>query len=220
MTNGTVLIVDDNEAVRRLLVAMLESEGYAALHADSARHAMQIASAHRIDAFLVDIDMPGTSGIALSRIIREAPDYKLTPILFVTGTTGNLAAAFAAGGGDLINKPIDPLVLQARLKMQLQRAEDAQQLSRTRSMLNHYLSSTHARSCGRRGTNRRPALARTARSGHSIYRHSWLYGPVRRNGTPAALQTRKRRACDASASGPRARWLCRQVRWRRIDGRL
>jgi adenylate cyclase len=140
MINGTILIVDDDEDVRFLLAAMLESDGYAALQTNSAERAMEIASANRIDAFLLDIAMPGTSGIELCRMIRKLPAYKGTPILFVTGAADNLAEAFACGGDDFLNKPIDRLALQTRLKVQLQRAEHGGRLSRTLSMLDRYLS--------------------------------------------------------------------------------
>ena len=140
MRGRKVLIVDDEEAVRRLIAELVEREGYDVLHANSAESAMATASRYRIDAFLLDLDMPGTSGITLCRLIRGIKEYEAVPIVFVTGTTSNLEEAFAAGCDDLINKPIDPLVLRARLNGHVQRAEYAKLLSSTRRMLDHYVS--------------------------------------------------------------------------------
>ncbi|PYR99886.1 MAG: hypothetical protein DMG12_19370 [Acidobacteria bacterium] len=140
MRGRKVLIVDDEEAVRRLIAELVEREGYDVLHANSAESAMATASRYRIDAFLLDLDMPGTSGTTLCRMIRGIKEYEAVPIVFVTGTTSNLEEAFAAGCDDLINKPIDPLVLRARLNGHVQRAEYAKQLSSTRRMLDHYVS--------------------------------------------------------------------------------
>src|SRR5437867_2429142 len=112
MTRRNILVVDDEDAVRRFIAEVVESADCDVLQANSAESAMTIASANRIDAFLLDIDMPGASGTSLCRMIREIDEYRTAPILFVTGTTTDLEEAFAAGCDDLISKPIDPLVLR------------------------------------------------------------------------------------------------------------
>ena len=135
-----ILVVDDDEAVRSVIVELLERDGYDALQANSAESAMIALSMNRIDGFLLDIDMPETNGISLCRMIRQIKDYEAAPILFATGSTTNLDEAFAAGCNDFISKPIEPLVLRARLRGHLQRTEYAQLLSSTRRMLDHYVS--------------------------------------------------------------------------------
>ncbi len=140
MARQKILIVDDEQSVRRLLAEFVERDGYEALQTDSADNAMRILSTNRIDGFLLDIDMPGTSGTVLCRRIRAIKEYEAAPIVFVTGTTNNLEEAFAAGCDDLINKPIDPLILRARLNGHIQRAEYASRLASTGRMLDHYVS--------------------------------------------------------------------------------
>src|SRR5580698_4293112 len=140
MTKRRVMIVDDDEAVRSLLAGLVEQEGYEAFPADSAKSAISLASREQITAFLLCMDSPEINGPTLCRTIRGMADYKLVPIIFVAGTNSNLTEAFAAGCDDLINKPIDPLVLRARLNGHIQRTESFQQLDRTRKILDQYLS--------------------------------------------------------------------------------
>jgi len=138
--NRTILVVDDENSIGCLIEELLEGEGYDVLHADNADKAMQVIADHRIDGFLLDVEMPGKDGIVLCRKIREIETYAVAPILFVTSTTTNLEKAFAAGCDDLINKPIDALVLRARLNGHMKRAEFSKELSNTRRMLDHYVS--------------------------------------------------------------------------------
>jgi adenylate cyclase len=140
MNRRKVLIVDDDEPIRRLIGAMIERDGYDPLLADSGESALVTTSTNHVEAFLLDINLPGMSGFSLCRKIREIQQYQTAPILFVTSTVNNLEDAFAAGCDDLINKPIDSLVLRARLKAHIQRAEYAQLLSSTRRMLDQYVS--------------------------------------------------------------------------------
>ena len=138
----SILVVDDDDLVRSTIAAMLERQGYTVLEAESGDQATAIARTNRIDTFLLDMEMPGTSGIELCRIIRAMDAYRVTPILFVTGAgeQSHLAEAFAAGCDDFINKPVDAVVLRARVRGHLGRLEYFQQLERARRALDHYLS--------------------------------------------------------------------------------
>ncbi len=110
------MIVDnDIQAVRSVIAALVEQEGYEVFQADDATSAIDNSSRVRITAFLLSMDSLEIDGTALCRAIREMAEYKLVPIIFVAGTNSNLAEGFAAGCDDLINRPIDPLVLRARL---------------------------------------------------------------------------------------------------------
>ncbi len=139
---GRILVVDDDRLVRGAIAALLERRGYAVLQAEDAGQGAAMARTNPIDAFLLDIEMPGASGIDLCRTLRAMDAYTLTPILFVTGAVERelLVEAFAAGGNDFINKPMDDFVLLARLKGHLERHTYFQQLERARQMLNRYVS--------------------------------------------------------------------------------
>jgi adenylate cyclase len=134
--------VDDDDLVRSTIAAMIEREGYIVLEAETADQAITIARTSRIDAFLLDMEMPKKSGMELCRNIRAMDAYKVTPILFVTGAgeQSHLAGAFAAGCDDFINKPVDAVILRGRLKGHLDRLSYYEELERARQELNHYLS--------------------------------------------------------------------------------
>lgn len=138
----SVLLVDDDAFVRTTIAEMLEGQGYTVLQAETGNAAIATAMRTHIDAFLLDMEMPGMSGAELCRIIRAMDAYKVTPILFVTGAVEhtNLVEAFAAGCDDFINKPFDAVVLRARLGGNLARLHYFEQLRHTREALNQYLS--------------------------------------------------------------------------------
>jgi adenylate cyclase len=138
----TVLIVDDQSTARGVLRRMLERAGYRVMEAESGERALALAAAGAVDALVLDLKMPGIGGIETCRRLRATQRHRITPILVVTALDERqvLTAAFAAGCDDFIPKPIEPVVLEARLHSHLQRAELYFQLERVRSSLNRYLS--------------------------------------------------------------------------------
>ena len=138
----TVLIVDDDARVRRALAELLRFEGYQVLEADSGETALELAGGCHVDSFLLDIEMPGLSGINLCRKLRGLEQYRMTPIIFVTGLDedSNLEEAFDAGANDFLMKPPNAVILRIRLKGHLERMEYFQRLERARRILQQYLS--------------------------------------------------------------------------------
>jgi len=136
-----ILVADDDRSVREMLAQALESDGYQVIEADSGESAIVLALNLNIDAFLVNLEMPRMNGIEVCRTLRGLDQYQTTPIIFVTGTGEHgLAEAFAAGCDDLINKPVNLVILRARLRGHLQRMEYFQRLDRARLVLRQYLS--------------------------------------------------------------------------------
>ena len=138
----TVLIVDDQSTARGVLRRMLERAGYRVMEAESGEQALALAADSAVDAVVLDVKMPGIGGIETCRRLRATQRHRITPILVVTALDERqaLTSAFAAGCDDFIPKPIEPVVLEARLHSHLQRAELYFQLERVRSSLNRYLS--------------------------------------------------------------------------------
>ena len=136
-----ILIADDDRAIRKTLSSLLESDGYEIVEADSGESAIMLAQDRHIDAFLVDLEMPGMNGIEVCHTLRGFEQYQTTPIIFITGTGEHgLSEAFAAGCDDLIHKPVSIVILRARLNGHLQRMEYFQRLERARRVLHQYLS--------------------------------------------------------------------------------
>jgi class 3 adenylate cyclase len=121
---------------------VLTLEGYAVEEAASGEEAIALACAKRMDAFLLDMEMPRMSGVEVCRAIRKIDHYQTTPIIFVTGVEENwgLAEAFNAGADDLISKPPNIHIIRARIKGHLKRMEYFQGLERARGVLKQYLS--------------------------------------------------------------------------------
>jgi DNA-binding NtrC family response regulator len=104
---ASVLLIDDDESVRRLLSDFLAPLGYDVREAADATTGLRLVVAAPPDAILLDIDMPGLSGVEALPSLRA-----LTPtsiILIVSGSTDPTVASLARGYGafDFVTKPID-----------------------------------------------------------------------------------------------------------------
>ncbi len=138
----TILITDDDAGIRETLSEILDTEDYEVLQAESGDRAIAVAKSRHIDAFLLDMEMPGMDGIEVCRALRRMDEYQSTPIIFVTGIGEDrgLEDAFAAGCDDFISKPPSAMILVARLNGHLKRMEYFQRLERARGALRQYLS--------------------------------------------------------------------------------
>ena len=108
MTNGRLLIVDDDIVVRDSLGKWFESEGFDVTIAAGAPPALEILSHDRFDLALVDIKMPGVDGIELQAKLRQIdPDM---PVVIMTGyaSVETAVRALKNGAYDYITKPFDP----------------------------------------------------------------------------------------------------------------
>ena len=117
-----VLVVDDDPAVRQMLVEYLSSHGYDVRQAASGE-AMRAELARAAPAVvLLDIGLPGEDGLTLARYLRERHDVG---IIMVTGAGDvvDRVAGLEVGADDYIAKPFDPRELRARIKSVLRRLE-------------------------------------------------------------------------------------------------
>jgi len=84
-----ILVVDDEPDVVTYLVTLLADQGYSTASAADGNEAMASAKAQRPDLILLDISMPGKSGIRFYRELRSDPELADTKVLVVTGVTGH-----------------------------------------------------------------------------------------------------------------------------------
>jgi Adenylate cyclase, family 3 (some proteins contain HAMP domain) len=138
----SILVVDDDRITRVILERMLCEAGYEVFTAENGERALELLQQREINAFVLDIRMPGMSGIELCRRLRSLAPYKITPVLFVTvmEEQANIREAFDAGGDDYVVKPVEPMILKARLSGLMQKIELINQLARVRRNLNRYVS--------------------------------------------------------------------------------
>jgi adenylate cyclase len=144
MGQYTIGIIDDDPSVQDVLKAFLERESYRVTVSSSYDEALALAKdkEKRFDAFLMDIQVGGRSGIELCHNIRALELHRHTPIICFTSQDDPqvLLSAFNAGADDFISKPINFVSLLARLKLQLQKTDYFKKLERAQAMLSRYLS--------------------------------------------------------------------------------
>ena len=142
MAEYTIGVVNDDPSIQQILKSFLETEGYRVVMSAHCEDAVTLARSKRFDAFLIDVEVDGGSGIELCRVIRSIETHKRTPIICFTDQDNPdvLPKAFDAGADDFIAKPINFVSLLARLKLQLQKTDYFLKLERARQMLRRYLS--------------------------------------------------------------------------------
>ncbi|SIQ35403.1 response regulator [Peribacillus simplex] len=116
-----ILVVDDEERIRRLLKMYLEREEYIIDEAENGDMALTKALENDYDLILLDIMMPGKDGIEVCRELREK---KTTPIIMLTakGEEVNRVQGFEVGTDDYIVKPFSPREVVLRVKALLRRS--------------------------------------------------------------------------------------------------
>ena len=127
MNNKTVLIVDDEAAIREMIAVALQIAGYDCLEAENAHIAHALVVDHQPDINLLDWMMPEVSGIELARRLKRETDYADIPIIMLTARSeeDNKIQGLEAGADDYITKPFSPRELIARLKAVLRRTATA-----------------------------------------------------------------------------------------------
>lgn len=111
-----VLLVEDEPNVASLINRGLTEAGYGITVAPDGKMGLTLASQYEFDVIILDIMLPGISGMEVCKRLRE--DQVHTPILFLTalGTTENIVAGLDAGGDDYLVKPFKFAELEARIK--------------------------------------------------------------------------------------------------------
>ncbi len=121
---NTILLVDDDALLRRSLAFILEREGFAVRTAADALTALKIVEAERPLLALLDINMPGMSGLDALRHLRERFGV---PVIFVTARRRQLdeVLGLELGADDYVTKPFDTDVLLARIRVVLRHSQPA-----------------------------------------------------------------------------------------------
>src|ERR1700678_1822071 len=118
---GSLLLVEDDEAVRQSLRNTLEAVGFCLGEASSGHEALLVAQHHPFETILLDVNMPGIGGMETCRRIRQL--YPLLPILVLTvrDEEKDKVEALDAGADDYITKPFQFLELTARVRSAIRR---------------------------------------------------------------------------------------------------
>lgn len=117
-----VLVVDDEEMIRRLFATALTQAGLAVTVAANGPDALRLAADANISVVLLDSFMPGMAGIDVLRTLRAQPGTATLPVILVTGAddVDDRARGLAAGANDYVVKPVALDELVTRVRSQLQ----------------------------------------------------------------------------------------------------
>ena len=127
MTSAKVLVVDDESQIRRVLRTTLTSQGYTVAEAKSGDEALELIRQERPDLILLDVNMPGRSGLETCREVRSSSDIPII-MLTVRNTERDKVQALDAGADDYVVKPFGSEELMARIRAALRRTAPAEAL--------------------------------------------------------------------------------------------
>jgi two-component system KDP operon response regulator KdpE len=129
MNPGTILIVDDEPAIRRALKMTLKDQGFFTIEAARGEEAVALVRTGSFDAVLLDINMPGMSGVQTCRSIRMISAQLPILMLTVRDSEDDKVEALDAGADDYVTKPFQLRELTARVRASMRtrsRPKDAQ----------------------------------------------------------------------------------------------
>lgn len=124
MSNLNILVVEDEEGIREMLVMALEQASFNVTPVASAELALQALAENMIDLILLDWMLPGISGVELARRLKHDAGYKDLPIILLTarGEEEDKIRGLEIGADDYITKPFSPKELIARIKAVMRRS--------------------------------------------------------------------------------------------------
>jgi two-component system KDP operon response regulator KdpE len=111
-----ILVVDDEPQIRRIMRTVLVTKGYEVMEADSGEDALLLIHSERYDLVLLDINMPGISGIEVCREVRRSSEI---PIVIMSAGEESKAKALDAGANDYLKKPFGVSQIFACLELNL-----------------------------------------------------------------------------------------------------
>ncbi len=120
--NPVILVVEDTARVRQAITYVLEKKDYKILNAHDAYQAQSMVKESLPDLLLLDVMMPGLDGYELCKKLKEHPETKNIPVVFLTAKTkpADVLKGFEAGAVDYIKKPYNSDELLARIENHLE----------------------------------------------------------------------------------------------------
>lgn len=142
-----ILVVDDEEMNLQLIEGLLQSEGYVLACASGGPQALEAVRACPPDLILLDLMMPGMSGLEVCQVLKGDPETAAIPIIVVTamGQIATKEAALIGGADDFIAKPVRGDDLRARVGAMLKVRRIRTDLDRTLAYVHELEAARHAR---------------------------------------------------------------------------
>lgn len=133
----SVLIVDDSAAVRAAIRQVLELVTIRVLEADNGKDALKLIYEENPDLIVLDVDMPGTSGLSVLNAIRTNWSKLELPVVMITAndSSTDVVRALDKGANDFVSRPLDFDILWARISNQLMQKQAAEYMSAAKDQL-------------------------------------------------------------------------------------
>lgn len=137
MAQSTILVAEDDDLVREVLMEHLTRLHYRVVAVDSAEAALQAVEEMTPDLLLTDVHMGPMNGVQLCATFKRDPRFQLTPVIILTGHSDLEArvAGLSAGADDFFAKPVDFVELQTRVAALLRLKDLLDQLERAESVI-------------------------------------------------------------------------------------
>ncbi|NLF15052.1 MAG: response regulator transcription factor [Anaerolineaceae bacterium] len=131
---ASILVVDDEPHVLKLVKANLESSGYRVLTAEDGEHALQLVEKHGPDLVILDLMLPKMDGYAVCRRIRE---FSAVPVIMLTARSAqvDLVHGFEVGADDYLTKPFSVTELLMRVQAVLRRSKWPEEIMERQSFV-------------------------------------------------------------------------------------
>jgi putative two-component system response regulator len=133
----TLLVLESPEVSRKLLRGMLRGEGYRILKAATVREALGLLKREKIDLIVLDLARPEASGLDFCRVVKTNRGTRFIPIVIITNIRGEATelAGIAFGADEFLVKPLQPVIVRARMRAMLRHKRAVDSLEDTESIL-------------------------------------------------------------------------------------
>jgi DNA-binding response OmpR family regulator len=104
-----ILLVEDNEDIREMMLIILRNKGFEVIQAENGRVAAEVAKTVCPDIIVTNICMPELDGVGLIEYIRKQPEFDAVPIVVLSAVgSGDRSNAMRAGANESMPKPVEP----------------------------------------------------------------------------------------------------------------
>ena len=128
MAKERVLVVDDEEDILELVRYNLSAAGYRVVCAETGEAALEIARNDSPDLIVLDLMLPGISGLEVAKLLKDKAETRNIPIIMLTakGEERDVVTGLELGADDYVTKPFSPKILNARVRAVVRRADKVQ----------------------------------------------------------------------------------------------
>jgi DNA-binding NarL/FixJ family response regulator len=133
---STILVIDDDPIAHETIEGLLVREGHTFVHAESAPRAYAILEQTPVDLVICDVCMPEVDGFEVCRTLKADERWRTIPIVLLTALDGedDMVLGLEAGADEFLSKPVEKVVLRARVRAMLRIREQYTSLARPRDL--------------------------------------------------------------------------------------